>query len=166
MPRRTVLTASAVAAVAAVGVGPGALWSLFGPADLGPVDFATLVRRTSPNDALAAAPDLTPARADLVPPEYAARAPALRAALGAALQTEPRVERVAMDDDALVDRYVQRTTLLRFPDTVVVQFFERPGGRSTVAMYSRSLVGHSDLGANRARVERWLGKLAALVPAA
>lgn len=166
MPRRTLLTVSAFAAIGAIGAGPGAVWALFGPADLGPAAFGTLMRRTSPNDALAAPPDVCPAHSDIVPPEFAMPAAALRTVFRAMLASEMNVERVAVDDAALTDRYVQRTALLRFPDTVVVQFFERGPGRSTLALYSRSQLGRSDLGVNRARLERWLGKLSALAPAA
>lgn len=166
MPRRAIVTTSALAAAAALGIGSGSLWSLFGPADLGPVAFETLQRRASPNDALACAPDLCPARSDLVPPEFAVDAVALRQAFSQMIGTEPRVEHVASDAASLTDRFVQRSAFLRFPDTVVARFFDRPGGHSTVALYSRSLVGRSDFGVNRARIERWLGKLARSVPVA
>jgi uncharacterized protein (DUF1499 family) len=33
-----------------------------------------------------------------------------------------------------------------------------------LAIYSRSQLGHSDLGVNLARLERWLGKLRQLLP--
>lgn len=166
MPRRTVFTMSAIAAIAAIGVGPGAIWTLFGPPDLGPVEFRTLTRRTTPNDALAAAPDLCPARSDVLPPEFVGDAAALRTAFGTMLASETSIERVDADDAALTDRYVQRSALMRYPDTVVAQFFDRPGGRSTLALYSRSQIGRSDFGVNRARIERWLGKLKALAPVA
>jgi uncharacterized protein (DUF1499 family) len=32
-------------------------------------------------------------------------------------------------------------------------------GRSTLAIYSRSLVGRKDFGVNRARIQRWLAAL-------
>jgi uncharacterized protein (DUF1499 family) len=51
-----------------------------------------------------------------------------------------------------------------FPDTVVVRFFKRPGGRSTLALYSRSQLGKSDFGVNRARIARWLEKLTMQAP--
>jgi uncharacterized protein (DUF1499 family) len=47
-----------------------------------------------------------------------------------------------------------------------VRFFDRPGGRSTLALYSRSQLGHGDMGVNRARIERWLAKLAEQAPVA
>ena len=53
---------------------------------------------------------------------------------------------------------------MRFPDTIVVRFLDRPDGRSTLAIYSRSQLGTNDLGVNLARIERWLDKLAGEVP--
>jgi uncharacterized protein (DUF1499 family) len=55
--------------------------------------------------------------------------------------------------------YVQRTAYWRLPDIITVRFIETEHGRSTLAVYSRSVYGHSDLGANKARIEAWLAKL-------
>ena len=82
------------------------------------------------------------------------------------LATEPNVTRVAADDAALTERFVQRSAWLGFPDTIVVRYLEQPGERSTLAIYSRSQLGRSDLGANRERITRWLTKLAQQVPMA
>ena len=147
-------------------IGPERVWALFGPADLGPVAFETLERRATPNDALACPPDICRAQSDLTPPEYAVDAAKLRAAFAQMISAEPRVTRVAFDDGALTDRYVQRSALMRYPDTIVVRFFDRPGGRSTLALYSRSQLGHGDMGVNRARLERWLAELAEHAPVA
>jgi uncharacterized protein (DUF1499 family) len=48
---------------------------------------------------------------------------------------------------------------MRFPDTVDIEVLPVGDNQSTLAIYSRSLIGRSDLGVNRARVERWLAKL-------
>ncbi len=151
------------AALAVTGVffiaGPERIWRLFGPADLGPVTFETLKRRSSPNDALACPPELCGAQADLLSPVFPIDVPALRKALSRALATERRLTLVNIDDQTPADRYVQRSERMRFPDTIVVRYISLPGGRSTLAIYSRSQLGHSDLGVNLARVERWLNKL-------
>lgn len=166
IPRMSVSVAIMAAAVLLVGAvaASGRLWDLFGPADLGDVDFATLVRRSSPNDALACPLGRCTTRTDVAPPEFAANATALRQAFAMVAASEWRLERVASDDSTGRERYIQRSILLGFPDTIVVQFFELPGDRSTLALYSRSMLGYSDLGANRARIERWLEKLQAQVP--
>lgn len=77
------------------------------------------------------------------------------------IASEPRIHAVHIDDAMLTDRYVQRSALLGFRDTIVVRFFDLPEGKSTLAIYSRSQLGYSDLGVNRARIDHWLGKLAA-----
>ncbi len=48
--------------------------ALFGPPDLGPVDFTRLVRRSTPNDALACPAGLCPAaKADIETPVFPCR---------------------------------------------------------------------------------------------
>jgi uncharacterized protein (DUF1499 family) len=146
--------------------GPERIWSLFGPADLGPVEFETLIRRTTPNDALACPPGICHAQSDVTPPVYAVTSADLRAAFAKVISSEPRITAVATDDATLTDRYIQRSALMGYPDTIVVKFFDLPEGRSTVALYSRSQLGKSDLGVNRARIERWLAKLGEAAPVA
>jgi uncharacterized protein (DUF1499 family) len=165
----TIFAVVAVVAVIAASlilmVGPEWVWSLLGPPDLGPVAFETLERRTTPNDALACPTYLCKARSDLVPPLFAVDANGLRAAMTKVIASEPRIALIHTNDIALTDRYIQRSALLGFPDTVVVRYVEQPEGRSSLAMYSRSQLGRSDLGVNKARLERWLGKLRQIVPA-
>jgi uncharacterized protein (DUF1499 family) len=149
----------AAAAAAFWLVGPERVWTLFGPADLGSVDFETLERRTTNNDALACPTGVCRADTDILPPVYPVDAATLRKTLLQALKTERRLTRVAIDDQLPADRFIQRSEKLRFPDTIVVRYIALPGGTSTVAMYSRSQLGRGDLGVNLARVERWLNKL-------
>ncbi len=145
-------------------LGPERIWGLFGPADLGPVVFEQFERRTSPNDALACPPDVCHARSDLEPPVFAVSASDLRLAFAKVIASEPRVTLVDVDETIPTERYIQRSKLMRFPDTIVVRYFDRPGGRSTLALYSRSQLGRGDLGVNRARIERWLEKLTREAP--
>jgi uncharacterized protein (DUF1499 family) len=147
-------------------IGPDRAWSLFGPADLGPVTFQTLERRATPNDALACPPGICKAASDVTPPEYGVGAAGLRIAFAKVIAAEPRITAVATDDATLADRYIQRSALMRYPDTIIVRFFDLPEGRSTIALYSRSQLGHGDMGVNRARLERWLAKLADYAPVA
>jgi hypothetical protein len=63
------------------------------------------------------------------------------------LSCEPDCDRIAC--------FLQRTRVMRFPDTIDVEVFPSPGG-STIAIYSRSLIGRRDFGVNRARVARRL----------
>lgn len=165
MTTGTLILLMAIAA-AVLGILSGRIWDVFGPADLGPVDFSSLVRRTSPNDALAAPAGLGSAKVDVVPPVFAVDVARLKAAVAEAVAAEPRTVRVDTDgSDATTERYVQRSALMGYPDTIVVRYIELPGNRSTLALYSRSKLGYSDLGANGARIVRWLDRVAAKVPA-
>lgn len=60
--------------------------------------------------------------------------------------------------------YIQRSTVVGFPDFISVTLDEAEGV-TTVRIYSRSRDGHSDMGVNKARVERWLAALTAAVAA-
>jgi uncharacterized protein (DUF1499 family) len=141
-------------------VGPVKIWTWLGPADLGPVAFETLQRRKSANDALACPPGLCTAKVDVPSPVYNGSAKELRTAFAKVIAAEPQIERVHANDEKLTDRYVQRSKLMQYPDTLVAQFFDRPNGRATLALYSRSQVGESDLGVNRQRIDRLLLNLA------
>ena len=74
-------------------------------------------------------------------------------------RAEPRVEMVDHAPDKLTVRFIQRTALLKFPDTITVQFYPLAETRSTLAIYSRSQIGYHDMGANEARVLHWLSLL-------
>ena len=48
---------------------------------------------------------------------------------------------------------------MRFPDTIDIEVFPAGQRQSTLAIYSRSLLGRKDFGVNRARIARWLAAL-------
>ena len=56
-------------------------------------------------------------------------------------------------------RFLQLTRLMRFPDTIDAEVLPAGDNQSTLAIYSRSLVGRKDFGVNRARLERWYSAL-------
>jgi hypothetical protein len=85
---------------------------------------------------------------------------ALMARLDAAAMAEPRVSRLAGDPGAGFVTYVQRSALWGFPDYVSVRAAPEDGG-ARLLVWSRSRYGHSDLGVNAARVDRWLAALGA-----
>jgi len=164
--RSTIVAAAIAVAVllAFVLIGPERLWSTMGPADLGPINFETLERRETANDALACPRRLCEAKSDLETPLFAVDADGLRAAMAKVIASEPRITVVHIDDEAMTDRYVQRSAVFGFPDTIVVRYLDQPGATSTMAIYSRSQLGLGDMGVNRARIERWLAELRAIVP--
>lgn len=54
-----------------------------------------------------------------------------------------------------------RTAVMRWPDLVSIEFIEAEDGGSTLAIFSRSIYGRKDFGANRKRVNKWLSALGA-----
>ncbi|GGH28377.1 hypothetical protein GCM10007036_37540 [Alsobacter metallidurans] len=136
--------------------GIGRVWELVGPADQGRVDFAHLARRPGRNDALVCPAAFCAAPVDLIPPRYAATADELLATLRSLILANPDARLAASSADELRDRYVVRTPLMRFPDTVEAVALPAGEGGATLAIYSRSLVGSSDFGVNLKRVKGWL----------
>ncbi|WP_043539046.1 DUF1499 domain-containing protein [Salinarimonas rosea] len=137
----------------------------FGPADLGPVSFETLARRASPNDALACPEDVCAAEPDFVTPVYDVPGARLREIVAEVATAEPGTEQVYAGLREEADRFLVRSRTMRFPDTVSARIYGAGPGRSRLALYSRSQIGYSDMGANRARLERWLDAIAARVAA-
>lgn len=127
---------------------------------MGSVDFATLEKTAKPNQALICPEDqCARAEPDTFAPIFDVSANELERALLSVLESESDLTRVDDGSDKFSLRFVQRTRLLRFPDTIRIRILPLGEGRSTLAAYSQSQVGQSDLGINRQRLERWLGKL-------
>ncbi len=99
------------------------------------------------------------ARADAQGPEFAVLAERLAQALDAVALGEPRTRRLAGRPEDLWTSYVQRSRVMGFPDYISVRALDLGDGRAGLAIYARARFGQSDLGVNRARVERWLGDL-------
>lgn len=97
----------------------------------------------------------------------------LSAAFDRVVAAQPRIELLADDRDSTpagrgqpsgTVTWVQRSALFGFPDYISVQFLPAGGGdgaTSTVAVFSRSRLGQSDLGVNEKRVTAWLAALEA-----
>jgi uncharacterized protein (DUF1499 family) len=120
------------------------------------IDFPTFKRARTPNTFLIAPEGLCKnAKTDVVSPVYAVSASALRQALLRVVIPKPRLSHSFKDDAALYDDFIVRSALFRFLDI--------KGGRSTYAIYSRSVYGRSDLGVNRARTMAWIKELNASI---
>ncbi|MCK5933712.1 MAG: DUF1499 domain-containing protein [Fulvimarina manganoxydans] len=146
-----------VTGVAVALVGPARIWSsIAGPADQGPVDFDRLARSPYPNDALACSRGVCGEAAEIVLPVYAAQPDTLLDRLDAVMFDGPLsgdAERVDDGTDPKRRRYVVRTKLMRFPDTLNAEARATDGG-TALLLYSRSLLGRGDLGANAERLKR------------
>lgn len=128
-----------------------------GPPDLGTVTFLTLQKTPKPNQVLVCPTGYcVSAKIDLESPTYALSAQELKQRFMNAVEGKEQVQRVDDHKDELKLRYVQRTTWLKFPDTIRIEFIAIDAERSTLAIYSQSQIGSSDLGVNLERVKRWL----------
>jgi len=134
----------------------GAIYFRTAEPDPGVVDFATLKKKPSPNQFLVAPPGFTKETPDMEAPTFSQSPEALRALWRERIGD--RATLLASDDTLLQDDWRQRTPLMGYPDTITVRFLPHPDG-STLAIYSRSHFGHSDLGANEKRVRAWLKAL-------
>lgn len=137
----------------------GALETLFGKIEREPVRFETLEPASTPNQYLVCPPGLCSATAHAVSPEFDRPVEEVRDAWLALAESEPNVELLESDRDLEQYEFEALTPLVNFPDTVTVRFLPLGDGRSTLAIYSRSHYGQSDLGANRKRIKRWLASL-------
>jgi uncharacterized protein (DUF1499 family) len=128
--------------------------------DTGAVNFAALQRRTTPNDALLCPPGHCPnAKPDWEAPNFAVTPADLLARVATIALAEPSTG--ALDQHPGSDlrlRFVQYSRIMRFPDTIDVEVVPI-SEKSTLAIYSRSLLGRSDFGVNRARIARWMAAL-------
>lgn len=151
-------------------VGRDAVWpALFGQPERPPIDFTAPPLRTSPNRWLVCPDGWCADGRDAASPVFAVPLPALEAAWDRVMAEEPHTTVLANGSgggDADQRVYELRTPLLRFPDTLWVQFVDLDAAGSSLAVLSRSHIGYDDFGTNRTRVERLLTGLAARLPIA
>lgn len=126
------------------------------------MNFRAIPDSRRPNRWLICPPGYANREPDALPPVFGVDAGRLREAWRAVLAGVPRV-RILRDGADGMD-LVQRTPVLRFADDVSVAYMPLAGGRSTIAMFSRSRIGWSDLGVNRRRLEGWLSALKTELP--
>jgi uncharacterized protein (DUF1499 family) len=132
--------------------------------DMGPVDFVTLRRRDTPNDALVCPPGHCPqAVADWSARTYDMPAAELADRIRRIVLAEPHTRALGGEpgNDGRL-RFVQESRAMRFPDTIDIAVLPAGEDQATLAIYSRSLLGYGDFGVNRARIARWLAALDAL----
>lgn len=134
-------------------------------ADMWHVDPLTAPTPDSPNSyrvvpVLEGFDPLTAERIDREAPIYDANPALISQAFDEYVLRQPRVQRIAGTPESGWMTYVQTSERLAFPDYISVIFFDLGEGRSTLAIFSRSRIGQSDLGVNKARIDSWLEPLA------
>ena len=123
------------------------------------IDPLTVMRPTSPNTYYVAPQSMVEDRVDLEAPVYTVPAEIMANAFNDYVLTQPNTLLVDGSVGALWLTYVQRTPVLKMPDYITVKFIDLEGGKSTIAIYSRSRFGYGDMGVNKARVDLWLQSL-------
>ena len=136
--------------------------ALLGPVERSAVSFASLSPPDTLNWYLVCPEGVCGASPQAASPVFEEPVAVLRDRWRRMVAAQPRTERLSDDDDALQEDYVQRSRIVGWPDTVTVRFIARDDARSTLAIYSRSHYGYSDMGVNRKRIEAWLAALAAM----
>jgi len=121
-------------------------------------DFASLKRPGSPNDFLMTPPGFDSASPDKFSPEFPIDAGLLTLELLRITGEMPRTRLVKREAGNRL-QFEQRSGLFLFPDFFTIQVIALPGNNSTLAAYSGSVFGHSDLGVNRRRIEGIVEKL-------
>ena len=123
-------------------------------------DFGRIERRATGNDALVCHDShCGSAKLDFDAPVFDIAAAELKARIRAVALGEPRtIVRREMADDADIE-FQQASALFRYPDIISVKLLALGERQSSIAIWSRSVVGRKDFGVNRARVERWLAAL-------
>lgn len=132
---------------------------VFGPIDQSAVDFATIDTTGRENTYLVCPPDLCGQEPDHASPVFDFPATELRNIWFSMIGNEPRTDWVASNEEIQQYDFLQRTRLMRFPDTITVRFLVLDEGRSTLAIFSRSHYGRKDFGVNRERIDGWLAAL-------
>jgi hypothetical protein len=118
-----------------------------------PLDFATLRLPSSPNAHLIAPPGATTERSETMP-LLAVTPDATWAVLRALGDGFGRVWKTGEWPALRQAQWVARTRWMNYPDIIAGQLVEMPGGTG-LFLYSRSLVGYSDLGVNAQRLAEW-----------
>ncbi len=151
-----ILAILAFAAWATLGPGaPDRLEAVFPVPEFAPVDFATLRKSSKPNQYLVLPAGVGAQTPDRVAPTYDVSSSELKASWQRMiLRQSDIINRTNGEADQL--DYVQRTPKMRYPDLITVRFFALEPRKSTLAIYSRSVYGNSDLGTNAKRIIAWL----------
>jgi uncharacterized protein (DUF1499 family) len=126
------------------------------------ISFKSLKRPPKPNTCLAAPVDYClAAEADFAPPVFPAKADALYKRILDVVEAQKRTTIVKQSAESGQLRYIAKTALLGFKDDVDIEIISIDENATTLAIYSRSRVGYSDLGANQKRVEELIAQLTA-----
>lgn len=123
------------------------------------VDFENLPIVETPNFYTVCPPDYCNYEPSEISPVFAVNVNKVVEAWKKVIEKQPRISILAEDNESYQYTYIQRSKLFRFPDTINVKFIPLENNHSTLAVYSQSKYGYSDMGVNKKRVDSWLDLL-------
>ena len=124
------------------------------------ISFKSLKRPPKPNTCLVApANHCLASERDFEPPIFDLTPQGLHQKLQDTIGAERQWGSLVSDKDQLRLKFIATTSFLRFKDDIDIEVIPVGETQSTLAIYSRSRVGYSDLGANRKRVTDLIGRL-------
>lgn len=124
-----------------------------------PIHFDHFTLPTTPNYYLVCPKNKCPHKAHATAPIFTLSKDALITAWKKMQSTQPRLSETYHDKASSHYQYVQRSFVFRFPDYIDVKFYAIDSTHSTLAIFSRSKYGYSDMGVNKKRVSTWLAAL-------
>lgn len=126
---------------------------------LSQIDFKTLKTPTRPNWYLVCPKDLCEGKQQQVSPVFKISLQQLQTAWTHLIAKQPRVTKIASNIDNTQMTYIQRSRIMHYPDTINIRLIAINPNESTIAIYSASHYGYSDMGVNKHRVQSWLNQL-------
>jgi uncharacterized protein (DUF1499 family) len=132
---------------------------LLSSGDFEPTDFTNLTTSSNPNWYLLCPEGYCPqASKTKTAPLFDLSRDELAARLKDIIKAEENVD-IRFEDEKSLD-VVIRTPFMRWPDLISLEIVELTEGKSSFALFSRSIYGRKDFAANKNRVEKWLAALA------
>lgn len=136
------------------------LEQFWGNPDMGYIEIKTLAPTNKPNTALACPLNYcTQRKPDIITSNYSVSSEILRDKIIDYFNNDTNAKYISAPEDKLSLRFITYSPTLRFPDTIQVQLIKSSQSTSTLAIFARAKIGHSDFGANKARVKEILAAL-------
>lgn len=123
------------------------------------VDPLSAPQPIKPHSYRMAPPGLTTEFVDAPSPVFSANPTLMAKAFDDFVLSQSKTIRIAGSPEEGWMTYVQKSARWGFPDYTSVKFIDLNGGKSTIAIFSRSRFGYSDMGVNEARVTSWVSTL-------
>jgi uncharacterized protein (DUF1499 family) len=79
------------------------------------------------------------------------------------IRRQPRIKHVSGDPDSRMISYVQRSSIMGYPDYITIKVSPTGSKQSKLEILSRSRFGHSDLGVNKRRIDQWIAAIQSLI---